>query len=90
MKARCDALEAENALLRLALIRLSNEVLGIMPLMEPLVRREFGNSNYTILVQRAEEARELIVQAEKKDAERNAHVAEPFRQIVNAFSSNVR
>ncbi len=43
-----------------ALRNLSNEVLGSLPLMEPLCRREFGNSNYTILIERATQARELL------------------------------
>jgi hypothetical protein len=42
-----------------ALIKLSNEVLGSLPLMQALCRREFGNSNYNILIQRAEEARAM-------------------------------
>jgi hypothetical protein len=46
-----------------ALLKLSNEVLGILPLMEPLVRQGFGNSNYAVLLQRAEEARELVKKA---------------------------
>jgi len=46
-----------------ALTRLSNEVLGSMPLMEPLARRELGNTNYSILIQRAEEARAAIAKA---------------------------
>jgi hypothetical protein len=46
--------------LRIALARLSNEVLGSLPLMEPLCRREFGNTNYNLLIQRAEEARKLL------------------------------
>lgn len=43
-----------------ALRRLSNEVLGSLPLMEPLARREFGNTNYNLLIQRANEARALL------------------------------
>lgn len=43
-----------------ALAKLSNEVLASLPLMEPLARREFGNTNYAILIQRAEEARGLL------------------------------
>jgi hypothetical protein len=42
---------------------LSNEVLGSLPLMEPLARREFGNTNYTILIQTAERAREALKQS---------------------------
>lgn len=49
----------ENTKLREALTKLSNEVLASLPLMEPLARREFGNTNYAILIQRAEEARAL-------------------------------
>lgn len=46
--------------LRTALTKLSNEVLASLPLMEPLARREFGNTNYSILIQRAEEARAVL------------------------------
>ena len=46
--------------LRTALACLSNEVLCSLLLMEPLARREFGNSNYAILMQRAHEARSLL------------------------------
>ena len=42
------------------LINLSNEVLGSMPLVESAMRREIGNTNYNLLIQRAEEARALI------------------------------
>lgn len=45
--------------LREALTNLSNEVLGTLPLMEQLCRREFGNTNYAIMIQRAEEARRI-------------------------------
>ena len=47
-----------------ALTRLSNEVLGSLPLMEPLARREFGNTNYNLIIQRAEEARAALAKAE--------------------------
>jgi hypothetical protein len=43
--------------------RLANEVLGSLPLMEPLARREFGNTNYTILIETAERAREALKQS---------------------------
>lgn len=52
--------EAQCAAMREALARLSNEVLGSMPLMEPLARREFGNTNYELLMRRAEEARAAL------------------------------
>jgi len=55
--AMCLAREQE---LYAALLKLSNEVLGSLPLMGPLCRREFGNTNYAILIQRAEEARKLL------------------------------
>ena len=55
-----EKLVAENAKLRAALTKLSNEVLGSLLLMEPLARQEFGNTNYNILIQRAEEARALL------------------------------
>jgi hypothetical protein len=48
--------------LRAALTKLSNEVLGSLPLMEQLCRHEFGNTNYNILIQRAEEARAILDQ----------------------------
>lgn len=51
---------AEIRSLRNALTKLSNEVLGSLPLMEPLARREFGNTNYAVLIQRAEEARMVL------------------------------
>ena len=72
MRALHDAIKAEreavaernrgNSIeaLQASLARLSNEVLGSLPLMEPLARREFGNSNYAILMQRAQEARTLL------------------------------
>lgn len=47
-----------------ALVNLSNEVLGSLPLMEEPARREFGNTNYNILIQRAEEARAAVSKAE--------------------------
>lgn len=46
--------------IREALGKLANEVLASLPLMEPLARREFGNTNYNILVQQAEDARVLL------------------------------
>lgn len=51
---------AEIERLRMALTKLSNEVLGAMPLLEVQTRRDLGNSNYNILIQRAEEARALL------------------------------
>jgi len=53
-----------NADLVTALRYLSNEVLGSLPLMEPLARQEFGNTNYNLLIQRAEEARAALARAE--------------------------
>jgi hypothetical protein len=47
---------------RVALRYLSNEVLASLPLMEPLCRREFGNTNYNLLIQRAEEARAILAE----------------------------
>jgi hypothetical protein len=46
--------------LREALDKLSRDVLGSLTLFEPLARREMGNTNYSILIQRAEEARALV------------------------------
>lgn len=43
---------------------LANEVLASLPLMEPLARREFGNTNYNILIATAERAREALKQSE--------------------------
>ena len=59
-EGRAATLADENAKLRTALTKLSNEVLGSLPLMDPLARREFGNTNYALLIQRAEEARALL------------------------------
>lgn len=53
-----------NAELLEALTKLSNEVLGSLPLIEPLARREMGNTNYAVLMQRAEEARAIVIKAE--------------------------
>lgn len=39
---------------------LANEVMGSLPLMEPLARQQFGNTNYNLLVQRAQEARKAL------------------------------
>lgn len=49
--------------LRTALVNLSNEVLGSLPLMEALARQQMGNTNYNILIQRAEEARTVLAKA---------------------------
>lgn len=43
---------------------LSREVLASLPLMEPLARREFGNTNYNILITTANRAREVLKQSE--------------------------
>ena len=48
-----------------ALIKLSNEVLGSMPIVESAMRREIGDTNYNLLIQRAEEARALIASLEE-------------------------
>lgn len=53
----------------LAATRLSNEVLGSLPLMEELARQQFGNTNYSLLIQRAEEVRKAVA----------AHVAKEKR-----------
>lgn len=55
-----DHKDADLHRLRTALRNLSNEVLGSLPLMEQLARREFGNTNYALLIQRAEEARAIL------------------------------
>jgi hypothetical protein len=49
--------------------RLSNEVLGSLPLIEELLRQEIGNTNFTILLQRAEEARAALAEQGEQDAE---------------------
>jgi hypothetical protein len=46
-----------------ALINLSNEVLGSISLAELAIRQEIGNTNYNVLIQRAEEARAVIAKA---------------------------
>ena len=58
------ALRQSHADLLAALTKLSNEVLGSLPLVEPMLRQEIGNTNYQILMQRAEEARAAIKKAE--------------------------
>ena len=55
-----DCPRSSAAPLIVALRNLSNEVLASLPLMEPLCRREFGNTNYNLLIQRAEEARSIL------------------------------
>lgn len=59
-ESRALAAEAAAAAMRERLLFLSNEVLGSLSIMEPLVRREIGNTNYACLMQRAEEAREAL------------------------------
>lgn len=51
-----------------ALTKLSNEVLGSLQLIEPLARQEMGNTNYHILIQRAEEARAVLASASTEPA----------------------
>ena len=46
-----------------ALIKLSNEVLGSMHLAEEAIRQDIGNTNYNLLIQRAEEARAVVAKA---------------------------
>lgn len=46
--------------IRLALHSLSNEILGALPLLEQQARQDMGNTNYSCLMQRAEEARALL------------------------------
>lgn len=58
-EANCKIVEAAPEL-RDALVKLSNEVLGSLPLLEEQARRDMGNTNYTILIQRAQEARNLL------------------------------
>ena len=43
---------------------LSREVLATLALMEPLARREFGNTNYNILITTAERARDALARTE--------------------------
>ena len=61
-KANARLIAAAPALLE-ALIKLSNEVHGSLPLAEFDLRQMIGNSNYNILMQRAEEARAAIAKA---------------------------
>lgn len=61
-KANATLIDAAPAMLD-ALIKLSNEVFGSLPLIEPLARQEMGNTNYAILMLRAEEARAVIALA---------------------------
>lgn len=44
----------------LAASRLANEVLGSLPLMEKQSRRDMGNTNYNLLIQRALELRAIL------------------------------
>jgi hypothetical protein len=43
-----------------ALAKLANEVDASISLMEPLCRREFGNTNYQCIMDRVAEARRLL------------------------------
>lgn len=65
LRSRVAAMEAgeTNRIhhLEQALSRLANEVLGILPMMDAFARREFGNTNYALLIRRAEEARAISV-----------------------------
>lgn len=54
--ADCEEAAREIEALRAALQTLSNGVLGSLPLMEPLARQEMGNTNYGLLIERAEKA----------------------------------
>jgi hypothetical protein len=60
---RMEAKDQRMAELEAGLRKLSNEVLGSLPLMETLARQEFGNTNYTCLIQRAQEARALLAES---------------------------
>ena len=51
---------------------LSREVLASLHLMEPLARREFGNTNYNILITTAERAREVLAQSEAAFKDKNS------------------
>lgn len=57
----------EESEIELALARLSNEVLG-MQFMEHGLRDLLGNTNYTLLIQRATEARMLLAEKTKREA----------------------
>jgi hypothetical protein len=52
-RGRIQVLEA-------ALLRLANEVDASMHLMEPLCRREFGNTNYQCIMDRVADAKKLL------------------------------
>lgn len=58
-----ERLTAENERLRAALTHLVNEVGASLPLMEPLCRREFGNTNYQCIMDRVAEARGILEQS---------------------------
>jgi hypothetical protein len=61
--AECERLFAastEIGPLKQALLKLANEVDGSMGLMEPLCRREFGNTNYQCIMDRVADARRLL------------------------------
>ena len=60
LQARAEKAEAQRDALAKALTSLSNEVMGSFPLVEYALRREMGNTNYNILLQRAEEARAAL------------------------------
>lgn len=59
-----DLLHAQAVALATALARLSNETLGSLPLEEAVIRHAIGNTNYSCLIQRAEEGRALLNQAQ--------------------------
>lgn len=50
--------------LKLALTKLSNEVLACLPLIELQARQDMGNTNYAILMERAQEAKDLVAKIE--------------------------
>ncbi len=50
---------------RMALKYLVNEIMGSLPLMEQLCRREFGNTNYQCIMDRAAEAEKLLAETAK-------------------------
>lgn len=59
-----DALRTQARELARALAQLSNEVRGSLPLEESIIRHAIGNTNYNCLIDRANEARIILAQAQ--------------------------
>ncbi|MFN3075355.1 MAG: hypothetical protein ABT940_00460 [Alphaproteobacteria bacterium] len=59
-----DTLRTQARELARALARLSNEVIGSLPLGEATIRHAIGNTNYNCLIERATEARAVLAKAQ--------------------------